>query len=179
MQLRNKRLEEILIEIRSDVSPLSSLISRSPCCVLWHLLRNSQPYLEKQWILSHRVHFTLASLFVLRCQKNFARFYNCSNISDLTPKQISLRAKEMRKLWSSCSCKGSKKERTLQDVLCTSHYCHKLTVIGNYWKLTPLDAIINFINIFITLSFVESFHSSSYKSLLSPKYQTMYLHWEY
>ena len=137
MQLRNKRLEEILIEIRSDVSPLSSLISRSPCCVLWHLLRNSQPYLEKQWILSHRVHFTLASLFVLRCQKNFARFYNCSNISDLTPKQISLRAKEMRKLWSSCSCKGSKKERTLQDV-----FVHQplLSQIDRDWKLLKTDS---------------------------------------
>ena len=155
MQLGNKRLEEILSEIRS------SLIRRPPCCCVCCICYGIVSHMwKKQWIMSHGEHFTLASFFVLRCQNNFARFYNCSNISALTPKQISLWAKEMRKLRSSSSCKGSKKERTLQDVLCTSHYCHKLTVIGNYWKLTPLDVIINFINIFITLSFVESFHSS-------------------
>ena len=31
--------------------------------------------------MGHGKHFTLASFFVLRCQNNFARFYNCSNIS--------------------------------------------------------------------------------------------------
>ena len=76
MQLGNKRLEEILSEIRS------SLISRPPCCCICCICYGIVSHMwKKQWVMGHGKHFTLASFFVLRCQNNFARFYNCSNIS--------------------------------------------------------------------------------------------------